>query len=576
MAQLRVLLIEDSEDDALLLTKELQRAGLDVATERIETREALKHALVQQSWDLIVSDYTMPHFRGTEALQMVKELGLDVPFIFASGTIQEETAVEAMRAGAHDYMMKGNLKRFAPAVKRELAEAEGRRKRRAVEKELRLRDARMRALHEINVAITSTLDLSSVLALLLEKIDLLLPYSATAIRLYNKEKQFLEPAACRHIDETKWKLRAEKGFGDPPNTVFASRTPLFIQNVQADPQIRDAEFYRDQGLVSYMGFPLIAKDETLGTLGLYTKEEHEFSEDEIQLLGTLAGQVAVAIHHSRLYEATKLQALELERSNRVKNEFLSVMSHELRTPLTVVTGYTSLIQDGAFGDVNQEIKKALGTITSNSNDLLKLISSILETTRIEAGEATLMIEEVDLTEFVGDLERMFGDTANEQTALSWNFSPDLPLIKTDGEKLRQILENLINNAIKFTVEGSVAVSAHYFPEKHEILFSVSDTGIGIPYRARELIFEKFAQGDSSDNRPHDGAGLGLFLVKKFTELLGGKIAVKSELGKGSCFTVRIPAETSLTPRASARPEEDQSFSQSGKGKLLVSNERRSS
>jgi len=242
----------------------------------------------------------------------------------------------------------------------------------------------------------------------------------------------------------------------------------------------------------------------------------------------------------------------------------------------VVTGYTSLIQDGAFGEVNPEVKKALGTITARSNDLLKLVSTILETTRLETGEATLMIEEVDLTEFVGDLERTFGDTANEQTALCWNYSPDLPLIKTDGEKLRYILQNLINNAIKFTVEGSVAVSADYFPEKHEMLFSVSDTGIGIPYRARDLIFEKFAQGDSSDNRPHEGAGLGLYIVKKFTELLGGKVAVKSELGKGSCFTVKIPAETSLAPRASARPETDHSFNQSGKRKLLVSNERRSS
>lgn len=177
--------------------------------------------------------------------------------------------MEAMRAGAHDYLMKGNLKRFAPAVRRELAEADGRRKRQQAEKEIRLRDARMRALHKMNVAITSTLGLYSVLTILLEKIDLLLPYSAAAIRLYNKEKQLLEPMACRNIDETKWKLRAEKGFGDPPNSVFESRTPLFIQNVQADPQMQDAEFYRDQGLVSYMGFPLIARRSIVNTWSLH-------------------------------------------------------------------------------------------------------------------------------------------------------------------------------------------------------------------------------------------------------------------------------------------------------------------
>ena len=118
------------------------------------------------------------------------------------------------------------------------------------------------------------------------------------------------------------------------------------------------------------------------------------------------------------------------------------------------------------------------------------------------------------------------------------------------------------------------MSADYFAEKHEILFSVSDTGVGIPDGARELIFEKFAQGDSSDKRLHEGAGLGLYIVKKFTELLGGKVSVESEIGKGSCFTVTIPAQTSVNPHAAASPETDHSFSQSGKGPLPVSDERR--
>jgi signal transduction histidine kinase len=444
-----------------------------------------------------------------------------------------------------------------------LAEAESRRKRRQVEKDLGLRDARIRALHEINVAITSTLELSNVLTILLEQIELLLPYSAAAIRLYNKEKECLEPVACRNIDEEKWRLKAGKEVDDPPNVVFQSKAPLVIENVQKDPRIGDAQFYRDQRLVSYMGIPLIAKGEVLGTLGLYTNEEHPFSEDEKELFDALAGQAAIAIHNAQLYQ-------HLERSNRVKDEFLSVMSHELRTPLTVVQGYTSLIQEGAFGEVNQEIKKALGTIMSRSNDLLTLVTSILETTSVEAGQATLAIEEFDLNEFVNDLKASFGDTA--KTALHWNCSTDLPAIKTDAAKLKHILQNLISNAIKFTEQGSVTVSALYSPGSNEILFSVSDTGIGIAEDVRKRIFEKFAQGDSSDNRRYEGAGLGLYIVKKFTELLGGRVDVKSELGQGSCFTVIVPTEISILCRGPAEAEADHARSQ--RDKSQVSKERR--
>src|SRR5919106_5828043 len=121
---LKVLFIEDSENDALLLARELRRDGYDLVSERVETAEAMRSALRAKRWDLILSDYSMPHFKGTEALELVNEMGLDIPFIFVSGTIEEDTAVKAMKAGAHDYMMKGNLKRLVPAVAREPAEAE--------------------------------------------------------------------------------------------------------------------------------------------------------------------------------------------------------------------------------------------------------------------------------------------------------------------------------------------------------------------------------------------------------------------------------------------------------------------
>ena len=540
--ELHVLFVEDSDDDALLLTKELRRGGFGLVSERVETAEAMRNALIKQTWDLVLSDYSMPHFRGTEALELLKEMGLDIPFIFVSGTIQEETAVEAMKAGAHDYMMKGNLKRLIPAIRRELAEAEVRRKREQAEKELRLRDARIRALHEINTAITSTLDLSSVLDILLEKIDLLLPYSAATIRLYDKANGFLEPAACRNLDQKEWKFKGWQGRRDPANIVFETKAPLIIKNLQTDPRVQEPQFYRKQALVSYMGIPLIAKKETFGTLGFYTKKEHEFSEDEIQFLNTFAGQAAVAIHNSRLYEEIKFQAGELEKANEVKSEFLSVMSHELRTPLNVMMGYVELVQEGMLGEIKPEQNEALKKSLHHSRNLLGMITDILQATRIHASDIKLENSDVSLGRIIDDLRAAYEVSLKKDLMLTWHIPPDLPVMETDGNKVKQILHGLIDNAIKFTETGSVRIAARNLTQTDELEFQVCDTGRGIAEDKIPMIFDLFRQGDSSSKRSHEGIGLGLFLVKKTTELLGGRVTVKSELGKGSTFTVILPTD----------------------------------
>ncbi len=183
---LRALIVEDSEDDTLLLVDELNRGGLDVVFERVDSAQGMTAALTRQPWDIVFADYTMPHFRGTTALELLREHGLDLPFIFVSGTIGEDTAVSAMKAGAHDYVLKGNLKRLVPAVERELREAETRRQRKYAEEEIQRHQERIRALHEIDAAIVSTLELQTVLDFLLEKIDTLVhrPLASTVRRIF--------------------------------------------------------------------------------------------------------------------------------------------------------------------------------------------------------------------------------------------------------------------------------------------------------------------------------------------------------------------------------------------------------
>ncbi len=423
---------------------------------------------------------------------------------------------------------------------------------------------RMRTLHEIDRAITSTLDLRAVLDVLLEKIDLVLPYAATTIRLFNKKNGLLEPMVCRNLDEKEWMAEQWRGGRGLANIVYETRAPTIIANAQTDPRVRDPEFYHKHRLVSYLGVPLLVKGEALGALGFYTKEEHEFSPEEVEFLSTLASQAAIAIYNSQLYERSNNLAIELEKSNKVKDEFLGVMSHELRTPLSVIVGYTGMIKDKIFGEITPEQNKALEKIMARSNDLLSMISGILQATSIESKSVAVESHEINLSSFLNELRSAYDCPLGKELILNWDYPSALSTMKTDGQKLKHILQNLINNAIKFTAKGSVTISAGVkegsrqtaakkkeepclqtaLPtgDKRWVEFKVADTGIGIPKEKHSLIFEMFRQVDSSETRLYGGVGLGLYIVKKYTEMLGGTVEVESKVGKGSIFTVTIPCD----------------------------------
>jgi|GEM_PF-3180618 len=396
-------------------------------------------------------------------------------------------------------------------------------------------------LQDINMAATSTLDLGAVLNLLLDKINILLPYAASGVNLFNKETGKLERLAVRHPDEEALKEAIEKSGGGLGRIVFEKKSPLNIRNIQTDSRLpRMTEFFIKYGLVSYLGLPLIAKGEVLGVLALLTEEEHEFSDEEIGFLSILVGQAAMAIRNAELFEQTKKQAAELDKANRVKDEFLGFVSHELKTPLHAVIAYTAMLRDKWLGgEANPEQEKTLEKITSSSNELLGMINSLLEVSRIEAGGVEVERREVSLSCFLDDLRSAYEVPLGKELTLNWDYPSNLPVMETDGEKLRHILQNLINNAIKYTEKGYVKISARSLPEEKRAEFKIADTGIGIPKESLPTIFEMFRQVDGFRSGPTGGVGLGLHIVKKFTELIGGQIDVESEPGKGSTFTVTI-------------------------------------
>jgi len=400
---------------------------------------------------------------------------------------------------------------------------------------------RQAILHEINLALTSTLDLHAVLDLLLNKIKILLPYSAATITLLNKKTGIFEPIACWNIDEHEWKSVAT--MESDLKARSSENAPVLVRNIQADIPSPAFEFLRKEGLAAYWPVPLVAGQEILGALTFFTREKQEFSKKESQFLSTLASQVAIAIYNCQLYELMKNQAAELKQANQEMEESLGIISHELRTPLNVALACVSLIKDEVVGDINPEQKKLLEKVIGCSNQQIDMINSLLDTTAMESGNIRVNRQKVNLEAVLAELRVTYENPLQRDSSLIWDYPPDLPIIETDGHKLKVVLQNLINNAIKFTPEDGITISARYLAQRREVKFTVADTGIGIPKDSLAHIFDKFRQLAGSETKIYGGIGLGLYLVKKFTQLIGGRVEVESEIGKGSTFTVTLPCDS---------------------------------
>jgi PAS domain S-box-containing protein len=236
------------------------------------------------------------------------------------------------------------------------------------------------------------------------------------------------------------------------------------------------------------------------------------------------------------------QSQELEKANRLKSEFLTSMSHELRTPINALIGYTSLLLDRIYGDINDQQYDALARVQVAAQHLLALINDILDLARIEAGRMPLHLEEVHLRELVDEVTAQVEPLVRKKAlAFATEVGPDTPPMHTDRVKVKQILLNLVSNAIKFTHKGTVSIRAHAVGDAVEI--AVTDSGIGIKEEHREAIWDDFRQVDQSITREFGGTGLGLSITRKLVEALGGEVRLSSEFRKGSTFTVILPMRT---------------------------------
>jgi len=238
------------------------------------------------------------------------------------------------------------------------------------------------------------------------------------------------------------------------------------------------------------------------------------------------------------------QHTALERAARLKNEFLATMSHELRTPINAILGYNSLLRDGLFGQLTERQQDALDRMRTAAEHLLSLINDVLDLSRVEAGKIALQPTDIEWVPFLEGLsEPIRSLAARKSLAYAVSIAPELPGIRADPMRLRQVLLNLLTNAVKFTDRGWIELRVAPSRGSNRIHIDVTDTGIGIEESDLEAIFEEFTQVDQSSTREHGGAGLGLAISRRLIRAMGGALTVTSVPGRGSTFRVELP----LTP-----------------------------
>ncbi|MFQ6117323.1 MAG: sensor histidine kinase, partial [Candidatus Bipolaricaulia bacterium] len=269
--------------------------------------------------------------------------------------------------------------------------------------------------------------------------------------------------------------------------------------------------------------------------------------DELALLAEEFNKMAdtIAERDERLEQINK----KLLEANRVKSEFLAMMGHELKTPLHAIRGFSQLLLEEIDGPLTPKQREDITAVLASGDHLLELIDNILRFSKLEAGEERLHLEEVEPAELVAEVVQSFARFARER-GLRLESEADPFMIRADRTKLKQILMNLVSNALKYTKQGEIRVTAA--ARDGEALFTVADSGPGIPRAYREKVFEPFTQLDSSDSREVTGIGLGLAIVKKYVELHGGRVWVESEPGQGSRFYFTIPYPKGLAQEGGAR------------------------
>ncbi|HET9861112.1 MAG TPA: GAF domain-containing protein [Nocardioidaceae bacterium] len=410
----------------------------------------------------------------------------------------------------------------------------------------------LEALREVGEAVSSTLDLDEVLSTIVTNAVRLTGTDGGSIMEYvEADDSFSVRAAYGSSDEMLARLRAVR-IGRESTLVGRAaldRRPLEVAELGASPLDPHLRILYDDGWRSVLAVPMLRQDRMVGALVIRRRTTGGFSEETLELLETFASQSALAILNARLFRELELKSTELEIVSRHKSEFLASMSHELRTPLNAVIGFSEVLLEKMFGELNDRQEEYLRDIWGSGKHLLELLNEILDLSKVEAGAMELESSTFSVPAVIEyTLSLVRARAAAHSIALELAVDDRVDVIHADELRFKQVMLNLLTNAVKFTPDGgTVSVRAEMAGD--ELRVEVTDNGIGIPAADRERIFESFQQGRRGASQ-EEGTGLGLTLTRRIVELFGGRMWLDSEVGSGSTFGFAMPTGSTAGANAS--------------------------
>ena len=530
---IRVLLVEDSADDADLILNQLERGGYAPIYQRVDNAAAMNQALEQQ-WDVVLADHNLPKFSSTAALALLQSKGQDLPFIIVSGSIKDEIAVAAMKSGAHDYLMKGNLARLVPAIERELAEAASRQERQRIQSELKESEDRWQlALRGTNDGIWDW------------------NVKTNQVFFSPRWKEMLGYADDEIGDR----------FDEWTKLVHPDDSDLVNQAIQ-DHFAKKTEFFRAE-------FRMLCQDGSYKWILSRGQALWDQAEPK-RMVGSHTD-----ITPTKQMEATlRQQAENLTQVNRLKDEFLAVVSHELRTPLNSILGWSQIL--GRCKLDQSAMIRAIETIERNAKLQKHLVEDLLDVSSMIQGKFSIKVSPTDLVPIMKEAIETVRVAAEAKAIELKTVVNSVGLVNGDANRLQQVMWNLLSNAIKFTPSGGrveirlsrvekkvggaggaggafpSSASSALFTRPSPLTFSPSpitdyaqiqviDTGIGIKQSFLAYVFDRFRQENSSTTRAYSGLGIGLAIARHLVELHGGTVHVDSPgVGLGTTFTIQLP------------------------------------
>lgn len=563
----RILVIDDEPLIRRAVADYLEECGYETVT-AVDGAEGLTKARAGQFHAVLV-DLRMPQVDGLEVIAILKDEQPELPVVVVSGTGVLSDAIEAMRQGAQDYITKPvkDVEEIRLTVERVIERAQLRSERDRYQRELerlnrsleaevqrqtqdlRMQNRELAALNSVSYAISDPLDLDTMLNRATAAAEQAVEADGGVVRLLNPTTQQLVIAAARGFSESYLSSAKAIPFGEGIiGRVAQTGQPRVVSNSTDDPWLSRL---RDEGLNSFLCVPLRAgesegeKHPIVGTLAVVMRAERDFDAHEVDLLATIGNQIGVAVARAQYAADLSRTNVQLEQANielrqldTLREQFIQNVAHELRTPLALVRGYVEML---ARGELDPEEQKVALEVTSRRVEILvELVEAI--TTLQDLGSKPMHIETISPADLIETACQMTAQRAvNAGIGLRREHFADLPSFPGDFTKLSQALHQLLDNACKFSPgSAAVTVTAWVEGDKGVMCISVVDQGIGIPPEEQGRVFERFYQVDGGLTRRYGGTGLGLALVREIVEAHKGTVSVKSEVGKGSTFTLCLP------------------------------------